>query len=59
MIDEDGNRYYIYTLHKMTEDKKGTIHRNDPEKVVIGYRDNDGYIVTLPFGRKFFNMKIY
>ena len=54
MIDEDGNRYYIYTLHKMTEDKKGTIHRNDPEKVVIGYKDNDGYIVTLPFGRRFF-----
>ncbi len=54
MIDEDGNRYYIYTLHKMTEDKKGTIHRNDPEKVVIGYKDNYGYIVTLPFGRRFF-----
>ncbi len=52
MIDEDGNRYYVYDLERLEfQNGWNTISSKEAFTQVIGYKDEDGYIVTLPFGR--------
>ena len=53
MIDEDGNRYFVYDLCGLSFDANSeTISKNKPLKQVIGYEKGNRVIEILPFERE-------